>query len=177
MISTRWLVITGAPCCGKTTVLQELERLGFKCAYEAARLIIDAQLAKGLTLLELHQDELSFQRSVVDAKSLVEQQLDAQEIVFLDRAMPDSISYFKLKGLDPTPILPLSKKFRYERVFLFDRLPLEQDGARIEDEQSASFLDKHLELDYRSLGYEVVRVPVMSIEERVATLLSYVEQS
>jgi len=55
---------------------------------------------------------------------------------------------------------------------LLDRLPLEKDGARVEDERAAAFLDKQLEADYRSLGYNVERVPAMSVEDRVAMLLS-----
>jgi predicted ATPase len=100
-----------------------------------------------------------------------EQQLDPNEVVFMDRAMPDSIAYFKMKRMDPSEVEQLSKKFRYERIFLFDRLPFEEDGARVEDEEAAAFIDTQLELDYQSLGYQVIRVPAMSVEERVAMLL------
>ena len=88
--------------------------------------------------------------------------------------MPDSISYFKLKGFEPSKITQLSIRFRYAGVFLFDRLPLQEDGVRVEDEQAAAFLDKQLELDYRNLGYDVTRVPAMSVQDRVAILLSLI---
>ena len=172
MTATRWIVITGSPCSGKTTVVKEMKRRGFKCAPEAARLYIDSQLANGLTIAQMRKDEMLFQRSLLLLKSSIEQALNPNEVVFMDRAMPDSMSYFRLKGFDPSEIVQLSGSFRYDRVFLFDRLPLEKDGARVEDERAAAFLDKQLEADYRSLGYNVERVPAMSVEDRVAMLLS-----
>ena len=156
MTSTRWFVITGSPCSGKTTVVKEMQRRGFKCTPEAARLYIDSQLANGLTIAEMRKDEMVFQRSLIGAKLAIEEQLDPNQIVFMDRAMPDSMSYFRLKGFDPSEIMQLSRRFRYARIFLFDRLALEDDGARVEDERAAAFLDKQLEADYRSLGYDVV---------------------
>lgn len=174
--ATRWIVITGSPCSGKTTVVKEMARRGFKCAPEAARDHIDSQLAKGLTLAQMRKDEMAFQSSLIGAKSAIEEALDPSEVVFMDRAMPDSMSFFRLKGFDPSEIMELSSRFRYASVFLFDRLPLEYDGARVEDESAAAFLDKQLEADYRSLGYNVVRVPAMSVEDRVAMLLSEIQE-
>ncbi len=168
---TRWFVITGAPCSGKTTVIKELQRRGYRCAPEVARAVIDARFAEGMSIAQMRADEAAFQRSLIDAKVVLEKQLDPQEVVFMDRAMPDSISYLKMKGIDPDDVSELSKRFRYAHVFLFERLTFQEDGARVEDEKSSTFLDRQLELDYSSLGYEVERVPVMSIEERVAFVL------
>ena len=50
-------------------------------------------------------------------------------------------------------------------------LPLQLDHARTEDDKTAEFLDVWLERDYRALGYEVVRVPAMTIEERTHLIL------
>jgi predicted ATPase len=169
---TRWFVITGSPCCGKTTVIRELERRGYKCSPEVARLHIESQLANGLTIAEMRKDEMAFQRSLIASKVSLEEGLNPNEIVFMDRAMPDSMSYFKLKGFEPSEIMQLSLRFRYAGILLFDRLPFEEDGVRVEDEQAAAFLDKQLELDYRSLGYDVTRIPAMSVQDRVTMLLS-----
>ena len=81
--------------------------------------------------------------------------------------MPDSITYYRIAGLDPRTVAEQCFKRRYARVLIFDRLPLVVDHARTEDEATADFLDEWLERDYRALGYEVVRVPVLPLEERV----------
>ena len=60
---------------------------------------------------------------------------------------------------------------RYASVFILDRLPLELDGARIADEDYTVLLDQALVRDYRALGYDVVRVPVLSPTERLQFVL------
>lgn len=41
VIQTAWCVLTGAPSCGKTTVLKALESLGYTSVPEAARAYIE----------------------------------------------------------------------------------------------------------------------------------------
>jgi predicted ATPase len=60
---------------------------------------------------------------------------------------------------------------RYASVFLLDRLPFLQNGARIEDDVIAVLLDEWLARDYSAFGYCVVRVPVLSPQERLAFVL------
>ena len=140
-VKTNWCVITGAPCSGKSTVISGLREAGFACVDEAARTLIETELAAGKTLAQIRADEAAFQRRVIEEKRNIERALTPTNAYFLDRAMPDSIAYFKLKGLDPDPIIELSKEFHYSFVFHLDRLPIGMDGVRIEDEQSADFLD------------------------------------
>ncbi len=174
-VETRWCVLTGAPCSGKTTTLLALETLGHKWIPEFARLYIDAELAKGRTIEELRADEAAFQSGLTEAKARIESELDPRETVFLDRAMPDGITYYRLAGLDPAAVIELSKRFLYHRVFILDRLPFEQDGARTESDLSAEFLDRELELDYRQLGYDVIRIPICSVEERVQMIIERID--
>jgi predicted ATPase len=176
LIATRWCVVTGAPCSGKTTVLMAMEQIGFTWIPEVARVYIDQELAKGLTIDEIRRDEAAFQRGLVATKARIESELIPHDTVFFDRALPDSITYFRAVGLDPQEVVDISNNFRYFRVFIFDRLIFEQDGARIESEETMQFLDKQLELDYRNLGYEVIRVPVMPVEDRVQLILSSIGQ-
>jgi len=72
-------------------------------------------------------------------------------------------------------MLPQCFNNRYASVFILDRLPIlrdEQLGP--EDEASSIYLDEWLEKDYRSLGYDVIRVPVLSPEERAEFVLEQV---
>ena len=170
-IRTRWIVISGAPCSGKTTVIDELSARGHKTVPETARLLIDEKLATGLTLEEIRADETAFQRELVQRKLELERSLNPNEIYFLDRALPDSITYYRRCGLDPAPIRALCRSFHYKLVLIFDRLPLRQDYARSENESAAAWLDRELERDYRDLKLQVERVPVLDIAARVEMVL------
>jgi predicted ATPase len=59
---------------------------------------------------------------------------------------------------------------------LLDRFPVQLDGVRIEDEAAVDYLDKWHERDYTALGYQVVRVPVLPPDERLAYLLERLPQ-
>src|SRR5579872_2819615 len=65
MIKTNWCVLTGAPCSGKTTALNVLKDLGYRCIPEMARVYIEDELSKGHSLKEIRADERAFQKKVV----------------------------------------------------------------------------------------------------------------
>ncbi len=171
-ILTPWIVITGAPCSGKTSVLQELGKLGYRWNPETARTYIETEEAKGRTVAKIRANEGQFQTILLTSKLNLEAKTPPDKLVFFDRAVPDSISYYRVGGLNPNDVLPYCYNFRYGNVFIFDRLPLQNDGARTEDDTTANFLDVWLERDYKTLGYKVTRVGLMSIEDRAQFVLS-----
>ena len=103
----------------------------------------------------------------------IESHLPADECVFLDRAVPDSIAYFRFEGLDSSEPEQLSRLVRYCRVFFFDRLQFTRDAVRSENEGSANTLEGLIEVSYRQLGYDLIRVPVMPVAERTRWVLAY----
>ena len=172
--ATRWHVITGAPSSGKTTVIEGLAARGFQVKHEVARAYIDQRLARGEALEQIKSDPLAFERHILLAKVDIEKQLPPAETIFLDRAIPDSIAYFELEGLDAAEPRKFSRLWRYRRVFLFEQLPFEKDRVRWEDRTQASQLEGMLDRAYTGLGYDVIRVPVMPIIERIDLMIRYV---
>jgi predicted ATPase len=168
---TDWQVITGAPCSGKSSVIHELERRGYRVVHEVARSIIDAELKLGRRLDQIKADPLAFERKILFKKIEIESRLPCKEIVFLDRAVPDSIAYFRVEGLDPSEPLSKSLSMRYRNVFILDRLGFAKDPVRCEDDGLALHIDVLLEEGYRRLGYEIIRVPVLSVKARVDYIL------
>lgn len=170
-VQTSWHVITGAPCCGKTTLIDQLADQGFRTIQEAGRQYVEREMARGRTIDEIRENEVTFARRIKDLQLGIEHGLPANDIVFLDRAFPDCLSYYRVAGLNPNKILLECFHHRYASIFVLDRFPVQQDGIRTEDEVIASFLDEWLIRDYNALGYSVVRVPVLPPQERLAFVL------
>jgi len=171
MRRTNWYVITGAPCSGKTAVISGLEQKGYQVVHEVARAYIDEQLQKGQSISQIKADILSFESNILYKKIEIEQSLTENTIIFLDRAVPDSIAYYMIEGLNPDDPIHKSKLTRYKRIFLFERLGFEKDDIRSEDEKIAAQLDRLLQKSYDILGYDVIHVPLMPVERRIDFIL------
>lgn len=167
---TNWHVLTGGACCGKTTLIGLLAEKGYKTLPEIPRQYIECELAKGRALDEIFASA-DDERSMKDWQRRAEDGLGAAEVVFLDRAMPDFLWFWRLHGLDPNEIVEECHHHRYASVFILDLLPLELDGARIEDKTFTVHFDECLVRDYGALGYQVTRVPVLPPQERVEYVL------
>lgn len=170
-VQTNWRVITGAPSCGKSTLINLLADRDHQTVPECARTYMEGELAKGRTIGEIHAEGTALQRAILNLQLEVESRLPAQAPIFLDGALPGSLAWFRLFGLNPNDIIPLCFHHRYASVFILDPLPLYNDGLRFEDKALSGFLDLWLERDYCDLGYNAVRVPVMPPEDRLAFVL------
>lgn len=170
-----WYVITGGPSSGKTTVLNELAKLGYVIYPEAARVFIDQEMAKVKSLKEIRGNEAEFQRKVLKLKIEVEKAAPKNKIVFFDRVIPDSIAYYQICNLEPREVLKFCKKKQYKKIFLFEQFPFNQDYARVEDDKTIEKLNKLLKESYEKLGYKVVDIPIISVSERVKRILKEIE--
>lgn len=175
---TSWYVVTGAPFSGKSRTLDRLAFFGYPVVPEAARVFVHDELSKGKPLDEIRGDEVAFQRQVLALKVEAEERTATDRLTFFERGIPDSIAYNILCGEDNTSALEASKRKRYRGVFLLDplNLPFEKDHARTESEAKARKLDELLFSAYTNLGYSVVRVPVMTISERVQFILNTIQK-
>ena len=174
MVQTNWYVITGGPSSGKTTTIGLLSKLGYKTTIEHARHYIDTQLVKGRTVEEVRKNQIEFQLSVLNMQIEQEAMLSPDEIVFLDRAIPDALAYYKFLGL------PLNEKLvnavnqaSYKKVFILELLPLVNDYARPEDGEEQKRIHELIIQIYASLPFPVVKVPASSARERVDFILSH----
>jgi predicted ATPase len=171
-IQTNWVVITGSACTGKTTMTNMLADRGFSIIPETAREYIDQEITNGRGIEEIiinPQTQLEIIKMQRRAES--GDTVEINELAFLDRGLPDSLTFYRYNGLDPNSILLECFHKRYALVFILDRLPLQLDGARIPDESFLNYLDTWLEKDYVALGYQVIRVPVINPEARLEFIL------
>lgn len=170
-VPTGWCILTGAPCSGKTAVINELARRGHGVVHEAARAYIEMQLAAGLSLDQIRRDDTAFEHLILEKKAAIEEKLTAMDTIFFDRGVPDSIAYFRLAGLDATRPIALSRRFRYRKIFLLQRLPVKMDAVRKEDEKTADAIETLLVECYRELEYPLIHIPVSTVSERADLIL------
>ncbi len=170
--TTNWFVITGGPSTGKTTVINLLTERGYKTTIEHARHYIDTMKEEGRTVEEIRANKRKFQLGVLDMQIEQEAELSPSETVFLDRAIPDAMAYYRFLKLEYDKILlDAMKEVAYKKIFILDRLPFVNDYARTEDEQAQKLIHQLIIEVYQSLEFPVVFVPVISPDERVEFIL------
>lgn len=169
---TNWYVITGGPGSGKTSTINLLKAKGYKTTIEHARHYIDTQLVKGKTVEEVRKNQRLFQQGILEMQIEQEVEIAPDEVVFLDRAIPDALAYYRFLNLELDNVLTDAlRKASYKKVFVLDLLPLVQDYARREDEAAQKRIQDLLIDVYSSLHFPLVRVPVLPVEERVDFIL------
>jgi predicted ATPase len=166
-------VITGGPSSGKTTTVNILKSRGYKTTIEDAGHYIDLQRITGRKIEDIRRNKAVFQRTVVDLQVQQEGLLDPNELVFLDRAIPDSLAYYRFTGLEPTEkLLGAVAKCSYKKVFIMDLLPLDHDYARTEDDLDQMQINELITEVYEAMAAPVVRVPVLEAEARADFILA-----
>lgn len=170
-----WYVLTGGPCAGKTTTINELARRGYPVLAEPARLIIDEKLAAGLSIEQIVTDP-DWLPSVVRRAYQQESAVPKDEMYFFDRALPDSLAYYGLAGLEQDDFFKTAlKELRYSKVFLLELVDYEKDHARSETAEEARAIHVRIRQGYESEGYEIVPVPVMPVVDRVDYILRHID--
>lgn len=169
-----WYVITGGPGSGKTTTVNLLSERGYKTTIEHARHYIDTMRVTGETVEEIRNNQIKFQHGVLAMQVEQERKLSPKEMVFLDRAIPDSLAYYRFLNLpEDVQINEAMKNVSYKKVFILDPLPLVNDYARTEDRADQERIQELLVEVYGSLPFPVVSVPVLPPEERVDFILQH----
>ena len=170
-IQTNWHVISGAPSCGKTTLINLLADKGFRTTTEGARLYLEREIAKGRTIEDIRANPKLLQRGIKDTQVGIERALQVDDFTFLDRAVPDCLAWYRAFGMDPNEFLTDCIQRHYASVFFLDRLPLQLDGLRFKDDAITGFTEEWHLRDYSALGYNLIRVPVLPPEERLGYVL------
>lgn len=171
-MKNNWYVITGAPCSGKTTLLDKLEKKGHKVFYEWARIYIDQEMAKGRSLKQIRRDEFAFQKKILQLKIDFEKKLSRKKLIFMERGIPDSTAYIKMCGIKKDRDLKKAvKNCSYKKVFLLELIGYEADYARTENQEEAKQIEYLLEKSYADIGIKVIKVPKISVDARVKFVL------
>ncbi len=170
---TNWYVITGGPSSGKTTTVNLLKNRGYITTFEHARHYLDTQRLMGRTIEDVRKQQREFQLGVLDMQIEQENQISPDVLVFLDRAIPDALAYYRFLNLPEDEKLTAALlTVSYKKIFILDCLPIMKDYARTEDAAAQQKIHALLIEVYESLGFPIIQVPVLKPEERVDFILN-----
>ncbi|MFM2229103.1 MAG: hypothetical protein RL607_361 [Bacteroidota bacterium] len=170
------IVITGGPGTGKTTIINQMVAMGHLCYPEISRQITLEAREQGIEQLFLEKPLLFSELLLEGRKKQYFSAKDEEENrVFLDRGIPDILAYMHYIG-DAYPAFfdQACREHLYTKVFILPpwEAIYQSDEARYENFEQAQLIYKHLQETYRSYGYDLVEVPVGSVEERIDFILN-----
>jgi len=167
-----WYVITGGPSSGKTTTVNLLKERGYITTVENARHFLDTQRLKGRTVDEVKKNQREFQLTVLQMQIDLEKEIAPKVQVFLDRAIPDALAYYRFLNLSvDEKLADALRTVSYKKVFIMDPLPFVNDYARLENVEAQLKIHQLITEVYEALPFPVIHVPVLPAEERVDFIL------
>jgi predicted ATPase len=178
-ILPRYFVVTGGPGAGKTTLIDALARNGFTVSHEAGRRIIrEQQAVNGRALPWI--DPLAFAEAMFGSDLAAYEALrTTPDAVFFDRGIPDVIGYLRLEGIAvPDAVLLAARTRRYQpRVFICPPWPeiYAPDSERKQSLAVAERTYRAMVEVYTELGYVLIDVPRVDVDERVRFVREIVE--
>jgi predicted ATPase len=174
MLKENYFILTGAMGAGKSTVLNKLKELNYKCVDEPAREILSEQrLIEGNGVPETDPElftELMLSRTVYQYKK---HSLNP-DIVFFDRAMPDFTGYADLFEINNEVFRNASSEYRFNKnVFMFNgwRRIYKTDDERKMNFEDADKFGIMVKKIYIKSGYIIHEVPFSEVDKRVEFIL------
>lgn len=169
-------IITGGPGSGKSSLVKALEDKGILCYKEVSREVIQEQQELG-GLLFPWKDMLGFSEECY-RRMLQRMTPISEKYAFFDRGIPDVIGYLSWKGLSAKQVYKDASKYYNPIVFICP--PWEDifvnDHQRPESFEESSIIYRNIREAYSTLGFEIMEVPRVSIDERVDFVLGMVAE-
>ncbi|SHG43651.1 Predicted ATPase [Flavobacterium fluvii] len=174
------IVIIGGPGTGKSTIIDGLIGKGFCCYPEISRQVtLDAQ-KQGIEQLFLENPLLFSELLLEGRKKQFNSALEEkQDVVFIDRGIPDILAYMHYIGDNyPTHFDLACRENLYTKIFILP--PWEEiyvsDEARYENFEQAKLIHDHLTETYQNYGYKPIEVPKGSVDNRILFILDEISR-
>ncbi|MAE49852.1 hypothetical protein CMI48_03425 [Candidatus Pacearchaeota archaeon] len=165
------VLITGPCGSGKTTIITELTKKGYKTS---------AALEKEFWF---EKDEVeSFEHGIMNNRIKVYKELQGKGLVFFDRGVVDPIAYRKYEGNEiPSEFDEIAKKYLYDLVFVLKPLdthePNPEHDHLIKTPEDAQRWFDHILETLNEYGYAPIIIDNLPVEERIEFILDQVKKS
>ena len=180
-MTARFIVISGGPGSGKTSLIEYLGSLGYATVPEAAiQIIEELNRQHGIPgqIAFRYEHPIEFFHLIIRRQAALEAACVAAKgsLVFCDRGRPDALAYAELYDLPiDAELQSHAQSQQYHRVFLLDTLshfPERPDTGRTSDRSRSLRLFDLLDAAYRTQGYTPFRVPELPIVDRARLVLT-----
>lgn len=169
------IVLIGGPSSGKSTLINELTKIGHTCFPEISREVIKKAQEKGIDQLFL-ENPLLFSELLLEGRKnqYVQAQNHESNLIFIDRGLPDVVAYMDYIGDSyPEIFTETCESHKYSNVFMLP--PWEEiytsDEERYESFEQALEIHNHLVKTYENFGYQITEVPKDTVENRAKYIL------
>ncbi|MGW8465923.1 AAA family ATPase [Pseudomonas sp. CLCA07] len=177
--NTSWVLITGAPGSGKTTIAARMADAGWRTIEDPGRAEFEHQLRKGVPPSIVRRDYRRFQHLVLRRVLSIVDVIPDNEQVLFDYGIAESLAFMKVAGIPwDDVIVQAAARLHFRQVFLLDVVPLPLDAddiIRAESVHSRNLLYDLFQELYQVLGHNSIRVPLMGVEERFEFIGSLIE--
>jgi len=174
MVKDRFFLLTGAFGSGKSTLLKHLQLRGIQGIVEPARPLLAEQRS-------IHGNGLPEKDPRLFVELMLSRMLDAYRQsdtllgpILFDRGIPDILGYAALFGFDFPHCENAAHLYRYNpQVFM---APAWEQIYCTDDERTLPFslareFGNNLRTIYERLGYTLIDLPCVSVEERAGFIL------
>ncbi|MAZ78182.1 MAG: ATPase [Legionellaceae bacterium] len=174
VVKNNFFILTGSPGSGKTSILRELQSLGYLVVPEYAREIIREQrIIDGEGVYDRDPrlfKELMLSRAIHDYE---QHSIHLCPVIF-DRGIPDILVYADCFGLERGSESNAASNFQYNNTVFFSpswrEIYANDEDRKISYEEAQQF-GNNLEATYLECGYQVVRLPLVSPLERATFII------
>ncbi len=180
MIQAEINVLTSGPHGGKTTLCQELKKMGYDTIREASRDVIMREMKKPNPITPV-TNLYEFQKLVLNLQLAREKR--ARGTAFADCGIICNLAYCLVGGIDPPRELVEAvdrhvERGVYKRVFFLEQVPnYKKDAARWEDESTSLLIHHHRKEVYGIRGFELIHIPVMATPRLRAEMIVDIVES
>lgn len=172
------VVISGCSGGGKSTLLKELSRQGYRVVEEPGRRIIAEERETGGHALPWIDAEAFVRRAIDISVRDIDECASSSQWVFFDRGLVDAASAMSQITGDPLSIYMDTAHTYHRKVFLTPPWPeiyVTDADRRHQFSKAIEEYDRLLGV-YPSIGYEVLVVPKTSVEARAEFVLKQLAQ-
>jgi len=168
-MAQNFFIITGAMGSGKSTICQEVEAQGQLTIAEPARQILAEQRSFNGAGVPEKDPKLFTDLMLSRALYLYKLNRESRKAVLFDRGVPDMIAYASLFNLDTGSYEKAAQVYRYNPTVFFmadwEEIYTTDDERKMSYEQARGF-GQSVRKIYADLGYELIEVPQMNVEDR-----------
>ena len=174
-------IVTGGPGAGKTTLLAAAASGGLRVGEEAARAIIQSQVAIDGPAVHW-RDKARFAELMLDRDIQTYLALrGSTDVALCDRGIPDLVAYGRMFALpEGAHFHRASLLYRYSPIVFFAppwREIFVTDAERTEGWEHAVSVYGPMRDVYAELGYRVVELPKAPVAERLAFVMDVIENA